>query len=139
MIPSLVQAFPQPQFYLSETGINDAIDHKSMFNLLDTSDGGKIDFWILTDDPFDQSRFERKYEENIFGFKMKISRPEDTILAKLRWAKLSGGSQKQFIDAVRVYEVQFAALDMNYFEHWVNELELQSLWNALRDEARPIN
>jgi len=34
-----------------------------------------------------------------------VSSPEDTILAKLRWANLSGGSEKQFIDALRVYEV----------------------------------
>ncbi len=39
-----------------------------MVNLLDTTEGDKADFWILTDEPFDQSRFARKYEENILGF-----------------------------------------------------------------------
>jgi hypothetical protein len=28
-----------------------------------------------------------------------------TILMKLRWAALSGGSERQFTDALRVYEV----------------------------------
>ncbi len=32
---------------------------------------------------------------------MKILNTEDTILMKLRWAKLSGGSEKQFTDALR--------------------------------------
>ena len=51
-----------------------------MFNLLDTTEGDKVDFWILTDDPFDQSRFARKYEEKMLGLSMIISTPEDTIL-----------------------------------------------------------
>jgi len=86
-----------------------------MFNVLDTIEGDKIDFWILTDDPFDKTRFQRKYEENAFGFKIKLSTLEDTILAKLRWANLSGGSEKQFTDALRVYEVPHDGLDISLF------------------------
>ena len=98
-----------------------------MFNLLDTTEGDKAGFWILTDEPFDISRFDRKYEENVFGFKMKISRPEDTILAKLKWAKLSGGSEKQFTDSIRVYEVQYGNLDMRYLQNWANLLLVNEL------------
>lgn len=134
-IPALVAAFPPPQYYLDESSIQEAIKYKSMFNLLDTNEGDKVDFWILTDEPFDLSRFKKKYEENIFGFKMKVSQPEDTILAKLRWAKLSGGSEKQFNDAIRVYEVQYGKLDMNYLQSWINHLQLTDLWDRLNAEA----
>ncbi len=137
-IPALIKAFPPPQYYLDAISIKEAIDHKSMFNLIDTIEGDKTDFWILTDEPFDKSRFERKYEENVFGFKMKISKPEDTILAKLRWAKLSGGSEKQFTDALRVYEVQYEILDLIYLQNWVNQLQVNELWNKLKDEATPL-
>jgi hypothetical protein len=136
-IPMLIKAFPPPQYYLDAGSITDAIQQKSMFNLLDTTEGDKIDFWILTNEPFDISRFERKYEERVFGIKMKISRPEDTILAKLRWAKLSGGSEKQFTDAVRVYEVQYANLDISYLQRWVNFLAITELWIRLLREAHP--
>src|SRR5215210_1932872 len=114
IIPFLVEAFTPPDYYISETAIEDAIRHKSMFNLLDTTEGDKVDFWILTDEPFDQSRFARKYEEKVLGVSMKMSTPEDTILMKLRWAKLSGGSEKQFTDALRVYEFQYGKLDIGY-------------------------
>lgn len=50
-IPALINAFVPPDYYLSEEAIRDAIRHKSMFNLIDTKDGDKVDFWILTDDP----------------------------------------------------------------------------------------
>jgi hypothetical protein len=73
--------------------------------------------------------------EEFMGLKMQVSSPEDTILAKLRWAKLSGGSEKQFIDALRVYEVQYGELDIDCLEHWSKELGIESLWKKLLDEA----
>ena len=97
--------FPSPEYYLDEDSIYEAIDNHTMFNLLDIQDGDKVDFWILTNDPFDQSRFSRRYLEEFTGVELKISRPEDTILAKLRCAKPADGSEKQFTDALRVYEV----------------------------------
>lgn len=137
-ISSLISAFQPPRFYLSENSIKEAIQHQTMFNLLDTTEGDKIDFWILTNDPFDQSRFERKYSEAVFGMKMKVSSPEDTILAKLRWAKLSGGSEKQFTDALRVFEVQHGRLDLAYLETWANRLGVKDLWEQLKKDANPI-
>ena len=74
----------------------------------------------------------------MLGFSMKISTPEDTILMKLRWAKLSGGSEKQFTDALRVYEVQYGNLDLNYMEVWSEILQIKELWEKLKQEAQPI-
>ena len=137
-VPALLKAFSPPLYYLSENSIKEAIINKSMFNLIDTKEGDKVDFWILTDEEFDQSRFERKIEEEIFGYKMKISQPEDTILAKLKWATMSGGSEKQFTDALRVYEVQYGKLDLNYLKNWVAKLNVDDLWHQLESEAKPI-
>lgn len=66
------------------------------------------------------------------------SSPEDTILAKLRWAKLSGGSEKQFTDALRVYEVQYGRLGIDYLEDWAKKLEVESLWERLVNEAEIV-
>jgi len=137
-IQSLTDAFLPPRFYISIESIEEAIRHKTMFNLIDTTEGDKIDFWMLTEDPFDKSRFDRKYVENVYGFDMKISAPEDTILAKLRWAKLSGGSDKQFTDALRVYEVQYSALDINYIDEWADKLQVTEIWKNLQKNAQPL-
>jgi len=56
----------------------------------------------------------------------------------LRWAKLSGGSEKQFTDALRVYEVQYGKLDINYLEQWVKKLNIESLWKRLVNEAETV-
>lgn len=92
----------------------------------------------LQGEPFDISRFGRKCVEEVMGMKLNVSCPEDTILAKLRWAMLSGGSEKQYIDALHVYEVQFGKLDMDYLEEWARRLEVGSYLQRLIDEAEPL-
>ncbi len=133
----LMTAFPPPDFYLSEEAIADAVRQRSMFNLLSLTDGEKVDFWILTDEPFDRSRFARKRADDFLGLKLNVSSPEDTILAKLRWAKLSGGSEKQLTDALRVYEIQGDKLDLDYLKHWVSQLGVEGLWQRIQSEAEP--
>lgn len=131
----LVKAFPMPDYYLEEDSILEAIDRDSMFNMIANNEGDKVDFWILTDKPFDQSRFARKYTEKILGVQMYVSTPEDTILAKLRWANLSGGSEKQFADALGIYEVQHDRLDQDYLNTWADTLGTKDLLARLQTEA----
>jgi hypothetical protein len=137
-IGPLANTFPPPRYYLSTDAAKEAVVKKSMFNLLDTDTGDKVDFWLLTNDPFDQQRFKRRYEEILPGFSLFVSSPEDTILMKLRWSVLSGGSQKQFDDARSVYELQFENLDLAYLQEWVFQLHLQDLWLRLVNESNPI-
>jgi hypothetical protein len=137
-VKPLVQAFPGPDFLLQEETIVEALRNRSMFNLLDLTGGDKVDFWILTDDPFDRSRFSRKRVDAFQGFPLWVSAPEDTILVKLRWAQLSGGSEKQFTDALQVYEMQHKVLDRDYLNAWVKPLGVEDLWKRLQAEAEPL-
>jgi hypothetical protein len=137
-VEQILQAFQPPNFYLDKDSILSAISNKSMFNLIDVNSGYKVDFWTLTDQPFDESRFSRKRIERFSGLELAVSSPEDTILMKLRWSRLSGGSEKQFIDAMRVFEIKYHELDFGYLEHWVQELEVISLWERLRKEAQIV-
>jgi hypothetical protein len=137
----LLAAFMSPQYYLDRHSIESALDSKDQFrqfNLLDVEQGDKVDFWLLSNDPFDQSRFDRRTEDDIGGVRAMISRPEDTILMKLAWAKMSGGSEKQLGDALRVYEVQFGRLDLAYLEEWATRLNIESLWQHLKSQAKPL-
>jgi hypothetical protein len=134
----LMAAFPEPQFYLDEEAIRSAVGATSMFNLIDTREGDKVDFWLLTADAFDQARFARRTVEDFDGMRLQVSRPEDTILMKLNWARMSGGSEKQFVDALRVYEVQHGLLDQAYLDAWAARLGVAELLARLRSEAEPI-
>jgi len=134
-VRSLIAAFPAPDYYLDESAVIEAIARKGQFNLLDITAGDKVDFWLLTDDAFDQSRFSRRYIEEFEGQQLHVSRPEDTILMKLRWANMSGGSEKQFGDALSVYELQLPSLDMEYIERWAQLLQVTGLWERIKREA----
>lgn len=115
----LIRDFPAPDYYLSKAAVTESIQSRKMFNLLDVNEGEKVDFWMLTQSPFDHSRFQRRQHDRIDDYEIFVSSPEDTILAKLNWSKLSGGSEKHIVDALRVYEVQFGMLDLDYLEQWV--------------------
>src|SRR5688572_17001186 len=139
---ALRAAFPPPDFYLDEHAIRDAISqaragHDGMFNLLDAVGGDKVDFRVLKDHPFDRERFARRYTETVAGVRVFLSQPEDTILAKLRWSAKYGPSEKQFNDALRVYEVQHDRLDIGYIERWADQLGVRELWERIKSEAQP--
>lgn len=138
VIDLLKVEFSPPQYYFSEEAALDAIKLGSMFNIIDTTGGGKIDFWIFKDEDFNISRFQRKYEEKILGFKMNVSAPEDTILAKLNWIKKYGGSEKHLIDALRIYELQYADLDKSYLEEWSRKLGITNLFEEIKRQANPL-
>jgi hypothetical protein len=137
-VSALVDAFPPPDYYLpGKEAMLRAVHEQSMFNLIDTTEGDKVDFWMLTSEPFDQSRFTRKMKEQFLGLEIPVSSPEDTILMKLKWARDAGGSEKQFTDALRVYEVQAPAIDHQYLHSWSVILGVQALLKQLMEQARP--
>jgi hypothetical protein len=131
-------AVPPSDFSVSDQAIREALTQRTMFNLVDLAGGNKGDFWISTDEPFDRSRFARRRVAEVLGLRFPVSAPENTILMKLRWAEMSGGSQKQFTDALRVYEVQQGVLDLDYLYDCASRLGVESLWERLRAEASPI-
>lgn len=137
-IDALVAAFSEPNYYLSREAIQDALRNRSMFNLISLADGEKVDFWLLTDEQFDQTRFARKHDEEANGMRLSVSSPEDTILAKLRWARLSGNGDKHVKDAMHVYELQRPTLDLPYLESWAKQLGVEDLWARLQAESRPL-
>lgn len=134
----LKAAFPEPEFFLDEDAARGAISARSMFNLLDMREGDKVDFWLLTDEAFDHTRFSRRVAQVFEDTRLLVSRPEDTILIKLKWAAMSGGSEKQLIDALRVYELQHTGLDQAYLDSWAEKLDVTESLRRLREQAEPV-
>jgi len=106
-----------------------------MLQPLDTASGDKMDFWALTDSEFDRSRFARRVTVEVFGTRLWITAPEDTIIQKLKWAADSGGSERQIGDAAGVYQVQTETLDEAYLDEWARRLNLSELLLQVRTRA----
>jgi hypothetical protein len=56
------------------------------------------------------------------------------LIANLEWSSL-GDSELQRRDVVELLERAWHRIDLEYVEHWVGQLELQSTWEALRERA----
>ena len=135
-VARVTRALSAPQVYLDEHAVSDATRRRTMFNLIDSSSGDKADFWLLTDDSYDRERFARRLRVEALGLELCVSTPEDTILMKLRWPAQAGGSEKQFNDALGVYEFQGEVLDTAYLDTWAETLGLSAALAEIRSRRR---
>ena len=117
-------------FFMQPDAILEAIDQKSMFNIIHLPTALKFDFWILGDDQFDKSRFKRRMKVKILNQLMEMASAEDTIIQKLRWYKM-GKIEKHLVDAAFVYKVQKDKLDMKYLTRWVEKLGAKKYFGKL--------
>ena len=108
-------------FHIEEDSIRAAYKPPHQFNAIDHRSAMKIDFWMLRDDEFEREMFSRKVRETLFGEPAWISTPEDTILHKLYWNRLTP-SERQLGDAVGVFAVQAGELEMDYMRRWAGQL-----------------
>jgi hypothetical protein len=101
-----------------------------MFNVIDIATGWKLDFILRKDRAFSRTEFARRIATTIFGVAAYIASAEDTIIAKLEWSKLSGGSRRQRRDVAGIVAVLGPILDQLYLQHWLAELALHDEWQA---------
>jgi len=129
-LDALVAALLADQFYVDADIAREAMQRRSMFNAIDRS-GWKIDFILRKERPFSIQEFSRRAAVEILGVRVFIASPEDTILAKLEWSKLSGGSERQRRDVVGVLATMQGELDGDYIERWVRDLDVELEWKAV--------
>jgi len=77
----------------------------------------RIEFFHLTDDPFDQERFARRRQWPLLGRRVFVPTPEDVILVKLRWSAALD-RPKDAEDIKGVLAVQGDHLDWDYIHRW---------------------
>jgi hypothetical protein len=110
-------------YYCDEEAIKDAIENKTMFNIIDHKSNYKADFVILKDEPYRQEEFRRRREINFLDMKIYFVAPEDLLLSKLIWIQdLQSPVQKE--DIRLLSEVK--DLDWNYIKYWIKKLNLST-------------
>ncbi|HVR96259.1 MAG TPA: hypothetical protein VMW27_06580 [Thermoanaerobaculia bacterium] len=130
-VPLLVEAL-QRTFYMDADRMRDAIRRQASFNLIHLSTLTKVDIFVYKADPFSRSEMERRQQIELpggEGSSLLVASAEDTVLQKLRWYVLGGGtSERQWNDILGVLKVRRASLDLPYLRRWAAELELTSLF-----------
>ena len=76
-----------------------------------------LEIFQLSDDAFDQSRFNRrvKVHSSVLGESIWLPTAEDVIVQKIRWSR-----PQELLDAENVMAVQGDALDWSYISRWTD-------------------
>lgn len=128
---AFVKSLPEKDYYVSESAALNAFHRRSQFNVVDMATGWKVDLIIRKARPYSLEELRRRLSVRMLDVDVFVATPEDTILSKLEWASLSGGSERQMRDVVGVLEVKSGEVDRAYIERWAAELGLIELWHRV--------
>jgi hypothetical protein len=103
-----------------------------MFNVIDNATGWKVDFIVRKNRPFSREEFRRRQALTLLGVPVFVASAEDTIVAKLEWSLLGGGSERQRRDVAGILETAAGSIDIPYVEQWVRDLGLEVEWDTVR-------
>jgi hypothetical protein len=126
-IETFVASLDPEIYYCDLDAALDAHRRQGQFNLVDMRSGWKIDFIVRKSRPFSEMEFSRRRPANILGCDVYIATAEDTIVAKLEWARDST-SERQLRDVASILAVSGEQLDREYIANWVIALGLEDLW-----------
>lgn len=133
---AFVGLLPRDEFYVDQGAALEALRLEGQFNLIDLRSGWKVDLIIRKSRPFSREEFARRKVIELEGARVPIATPEDVLIAKMEWARMSE-SARQIEDAARMLRVRARQLDQEYVERWVRELGLEEQWRAVKRIALP--
>ncbi len=102
--------------------------------MIDLETGWKVDLIVQKERPFSQTELSRRRPGRVLEVDLMMASPEDTVLTKLEWSKLSG-SERQLRDVAGVLRVSGPELDIEYIEKWVQALGLGAEWELARSQV----
>lgn len=126
-ISPLIKAFGVP-YYISENSIRRAIEHRSMFNIVNSEWGTKIDCIIQKDTEFAKQSFGRRRRVAVSGIEFWTTTKEDLILSKLNWSR-DTHSEMQIRDIANLTRSEY---DSDYVSAWIGRMELENIWTEVK-------
>ncbi|HTU21474.1 MAG TPA: hypothetical protein VMG10_25780 [Gemmataceae bacterium] len=127
------------EYYVSLPAVQDAIRHRSSFNVIHFESGFKVDLFVRKLRPFDASLMARRRTvplPDTDGQSLTFVSAEDVILLKFEWYRLGGcASERQWGDILAVFQVQAGKLDQAYLDHWAADLGVRDLLQRARQES----
>lgn len=126
-LAALLAAIDLDRFYVDADTARDALQRRSMFNVIDMSTGWKLDLVIRKATPHAIEELHRRVEGMVAGVRAPLATAEDVIIAKLAWAR-DAVSERQLADVAGILASRGDQLDRSYLERWIDELQLGVLW-----------
>ena len=114
-----VETLDTQRFYVGDHRA--AYAARGMFNVIDKTNGWKVDLIVKHDRPFSHAEFERRQPATIEGVASAAATPEDIILSKLEWMRL-GESERQRNDVRAIVRASGETLDRAYLQRLAKHL-----------------
>jgi hypothetical protein len=124
-------------FYADQDAAVQAVRLLRSFNVIDTRTFIKIDIFVPGPGPLGVGQLDRRQLAHIFpdGDPLPVLGPEDTVLQKLRWFRLTGGtSDRQWRDVLSVLRLA-DELDDAYLDRVAEGGDLDELLARARADA----
>lgn len=122
-ISPLAKAFGR-SYYINESSIRRAIENHSMFNIVNSEWGTKIDCILQKDTEFALQNFKRRRRVKVSEIEFWTTTKEDLILSKLNWAK-DTHSSLQIRD---IANLTLSEYDSGYVNDWIDRMNLADIW-----------
>lgn len=132
-LDAFVSALPTDEYYVDRDAAIDALRRRSLFNVIDHSTGWKADLIVRKARPYSVEEFSRRQAARMLDVEVFVATAEDTVLTKLEWAKLAGGSERQLRDAEGIVEIRRDDLDRAYMRRWARELGVEDLLESIAE------
>jgi hypothetical protein len=127
----LLTALHGDDVYFEAETARDEFKRRGQFNVIDGSTAWKVDVIFRKARPFSKEEMSRRVPAVVLGVHVFVATAEDTVLAKLEWAKL-GESERQLRDVRALLAATGESLDRRYVERWLDELGVRDLWQQVR-------
>jgi hypothetical protein len=134
----LVSALSTDDQYVDPDVAREEFKRRGQFNVIDSATSWKADLIFGKARPFSRSELERRLRMKVLGVDLFVATAEDTVLAKLEWAKL-GESERQLRDVRGIIDVKGESLDIGYIERWLDDLGVRALWQRVQTQSRSEN
>jgi hypothetical protein len=126
-------------YYIDDERVRNAVRRRASFNAIHLATMTKVDVFVLKGEPFARQEMARRQRISLpegDGAVLEVATAEDTILQKLAWFTLGGGtSDQQWSDVLGVLKVQQGKLDIAYLRRWAAEVGVEDLLRKAFAEA----
>lgn len=129
------------EFVIDDQGTFEMVTGTMRYHLRVPAIAFEIELFMLSTDPHDLARFERRRRvfSSQIGCEIIVPTAEDVIIMKLRWAKIAkrGKDSEDVRDVIAVQGDE--ALDWDYIHHWCGLHETRALLDEIRASIPPID
>jgi len=129
----------QPDFYVTEQAMREALQLGTSFNAIHLPTGVKVDVFVAGDDPFNAERITARQRVRVRTDPpgdLCVDTAEHTVLRKLEWYRRGGEvSERQWRDVLGVLHAQHGQLDAVRLDAWAERLGVADLLARAREQA----